>query len=321
MDAACANDPNLGKVGAASCTDTFSAVQVGSCGDAPSLGSVGADSCNGGGSTYGSCEGSNTLDAVGNNSCNAAFTLLDTPVGACSGNPSAFNVGDFSCDGSAACTGAAPGTVGIDSCNGDDACTNMSAAPVGNNSCNGGFDACANITGPVGNCQHNTVRVAPCAPPTITVPAPITVISPTAAGTTVTYTVTLGDPGGSGIASSGCSPATGSVFPVGMTTVHCSATTNAGASATATFTVLVQESVAGQINDLLGQVTPIGQSGLINDVRQIQADVAKNHVNAACGDLADFVGLVQSQTGKSLTTPQATQFTGEPTSIENALGC
>jgi hypothetical protein len=76
--------------------------------------------------------------------------------------------------------------------------------------------------------------------PTIAVPSTITVNSLTAAGTTVNYTVTFGDTGPSGLATSGCSPASGSVFPVGTTTVHCSATSIAGLTTTASFQVLVK---------------------------------------------------------------------------------
>jgi hypothetical protein len=160
-------------------------------------------------------------------------------------------------------------------------------------------------------------------PPTITTPpSGVTADATSPAGATVNYISQVGftDLGGSGVKTSGCTPTSPSLFPIGTTQVNCTATDVAGNTATASFTVKVL-GPADQAAILLGQVTPIGQSGLVNDVRQIQADIAKNHVNAACNDLADFLGLVQSQTGKTLTTAQANQFTGEATTIKNALGC
>ena len=41
----------------------------------------------------------------------------------------------------------------------------------------------------------------------------------------------------------------------------------------------------------------------------------------ACSDLSDFIGQVQAQSGKGLTTAQATQLVNEATVIRTRLGC
>jgi HYR domain len=77
------------------------------------------------------------------------------------------------------------------------------------------------------------VFVGDTTPPVITVPAPITSTDPV-----VTYTVTAVDAVDGSVAVS-CSPASGSTFPTGVTTVNCSATDAHDNSSSASFLVSV----------------------------------------------------------------------------------
>jgi hypothetical protein len=159
-------------------------------------------------------------------------------------------------------------------------------------------------------------------PPTITVPTTAVTASATGpSGATVSYAnlVSFSD-NLTGVPTSGCTPASGSPFPIGSTTVNCNATDGAGNNMTASFTVKVL-SPAQQATILLSQVTLIGQSGLIKTVQGIQADIGKNHTSAACGDLTNFIGLVKAQTNKTLTTAQASTLIGEATNMKSTLGC
>lgn len=74
-------------------------------------------------------------------------------------------------------------------------------------------------------------------PPTITVPGTITAKGTSASGGAVTYSVTASDPDDAATVS--CSPASGSGFPIGWTTVSCTATDTAGNSSSASFLVVV----------------------------------------------------------------------------------
>jgi hypothetical protein len=76
-------------------------------------------------------------------------------------------------------------------------------------------------------------------PPTLDLPAPITVTATSPAGAVVTYPASATDPGGSGVASAIFTPASGGVFALGTTTVNASATDNAGNTATGSFSVTV----------------------------------------------------------------------------------
>ncbi|CUR52691.1 exported protein of unknown function [Nitrosotalea devaniterrae] len=72
----------------------------------------------------------------------------------------------------------------------------------------------------------------------ITVPSPIVVQSTSSSGTVVTYSVTAVD-AVDGPITPVCTPTSGSTFPVGTTTVTCTASDAAGNSKTATFAVTV----------------------------------------------------------------------------------
>src|SRR5439155_11593900 len=74
--------------------------------------------------------------------------------------------------------------------------------------------------------------------PTLTLPGPITAEASSLSGAVVSYTTSAADnAGGSGLASSACSPASGSTFALGTTTVSCSAADLAGNSRSGSFTV------------------------------------------------------------------------------------
>jgi hypothetical protein len=87
-------------------------------------------------------------------------------------------------------------------------------------------------------------------PPVITVPDDIVVSAAGPDGTFVTFEVTAHDPGGSGVPVT-CEPPSGSLFPIGETTVACTATDPSGNVGTATFTVTVEDvTTPGQMHGI-----------------------------------------------------------------------
>jgi HYR domain len=157
--------------------------------------------------------------------------------------------------------------------------------------------------------------------PTITVPATQTVNATSPAGATVNYSAPISD-ALSGIASSGCSPASGSVFPIGQTTVTCNATDKAGNSAASqSFTVQVN-GAAAQLSALLAAVTNVAPgSSMADKLKQIQGYIAINDKASACSGLTNFISLVKAQSGKKLTAAQATSFIAQANNIRATLGC
>ncbi len=81
-----------------------------------------------------------------------------------------------------------------------------------------------------------------------------------AAGATVTYPPPAVVETGSGLASSSCAPLSGSVFPLGLTTVRCVATDVAGNTGSAAFTVTVN-AVSGSLDGRMFGVGEIGDTG------------------------------------------------------------
>ena len=86
-----------------------------------------------------------------------------------------------------------------------------------------------------------TVTVTnPNTPPVVTVPGPIVQEATGANGAIVTFTATASDAQDGTLAPS-CTPASGALFPIAVTTVTCRATDSKGVTTTATFTVTVSD--------------------------------------------------------------------------------
>jgi len=98
--------------------------------------------------------------------------------------------------------------------------------------------------------------------PTITVPAPITAEATGPTGAVVTYAVTASSPVGI-LTGPTCTPASGSTFPIGTTTVTCTATDNAENTAFASFTVTVRDTTAPVITAPAPITTTTTTSGAV----------------------------------------------------------
>ena len=143
-------------------------------------------------------------------------------------------------------------------------------------------------------------------------PATITINATSPHGAVVTYTppTAVDESGDSPAPTVSCTPASGATFAIGTTTVTCTASdsddTNSPVSASFTVTV---KGAAAQVNDLISLVNSMGLS--------LQA----GQTTTACSELTDFIGFVQSHTGKGLTTSQATQLISVAKQVQAVLGC
>lgn len=91
-----------------------------------------------------------------------------------------------------------------------------------------------------------SVTLSDITPPTVTAPATQTVESPVGASMTVTYSgVSAAD--GARTLTPTCSPASGSTFPLGTTSVSCTATDYAGLTGSASFNVVVADTTAPSV--------------------------------------------------------------------------
>lgn len=133
---------------------------------------------------------------------------------------------------------------------------------------------------PTGNTAKASfpVTVRDTTAPTITVPADITVDPTSASGAPVTYSV-WGSDSVSGPVTSSCSPPSGSTFPIGTTTVTCSARDAAGNLGTGTFKVTVRPLT------LKGFYQPVAMGGVYNVVKAGSTVPLKFEVFAASTEL------------------------------------
>lgn len=158
----------------------------------------------------------------------------------------------------------------------------------------------------------------------LTVPANITVDATTSQGASVTYVATATDePGDDPAASVHCDPASGSTFPIGVTTVSCTATDDddANSPVKATFTVTVK-GAAQQLSDLVAAVQGVGSgTSLADKVRAAQAYLNAGDIPDTCSTLSAFIREVQAQSGKSIPAAQASQLVADAQRIQAVLAC
>jgi hypothetical protein len=118
-----------------------------------------------------------------------------------------------------------------------------------------------------------------------------------------------------------CSPASGSVFPIGTTTVNCSATDAAGNSASASFVVHVKGATE-QLADLEVAVAGIGAgTSLADKVANARAALAAGAIDEACEILAAFDHHVIAQSGKSISEAVAAELFSTAARIQAVLAC
>ena len=161
-------------------------------------------------------------------------------------------------------------------------------------------------------------------PPTIIVPAHITVNATGPAGATVTYTVTATDdidPAASVL----CTPSAGSLFAIGDTAVECASTDAAGNTASASFVVSVL-GAKEQLTQLIGKVinaTSLPAAVKAHLIASLQSLVAGFDPNkplqraTACLTLRAFTVVVQFVAPPA----QRAEWTADANRIRAVLAC
>jgi sugar lactone lactonase YvrE len=123
-----------------------------------------------------------------------------------------------------------------------------------------------------------------------------------------------------------CSPASRSTFPIGTTTVTCTATDSSGKTASGTFPVTVI-GATGQISDIKVLVTSLALPAGIDTSLQAKLNDAFSAANggdtaSACTALKDFISQVRAQQGKKKISAQdAEELIVEAQRIQAVLGC
>lgn len=135
-------------------------------------------------------------------------------------------------------------------------------------------------------------------------------------GVAVTYQVNATD--NVGVTSLVCMPPSGSVFPIGSSTVTCKASDAAGNSSSKTFSVYVtsaQEQLATLMSVVRGLNLPNGTlQPLINQLKAANGDVL------SCNKISDFTNLVAKKES-NISPWDVVSLTDMANTLSGALGC
>ena len=158
-----------------------------------------------------------------------------------------------------------------------------------------------------------SVRVTSNTPPTITVPASFTVEGDTRGGWTSSWTVSASDAEDDLDPTPICVPTVGGVLPLGPTTVTCTVTDGAGATASDHFDVTVVDRTAPRLSGLPSDIDvstsdPDGRA--VSFASPSATDVVDGSPTVACSPVSGFVFAV----GTSTVTCTATDERGNQAS-------
>ena len=162
-------------------------------------------------------------------------------------------------------------------------------------------------------------------PPALSLPQfPIVVPADRPDGAVVTYTVTATDADDPNPTVS-CSPASGSLFPIGDTTVTCQASDASGNVATGSFSVHVQ-GVDEQFAELKSIVDNFDMDrkvrrDLQDKLAAVRSALDTGRTRTACSVLQGFVNEVRDEIGKGLTVDLAGVLVERANRIRGVLAC
>ena len=157
-------------------------------------------------------------------------------------------------------------------------------------------------------------------PPTFAL-APVTADATSSAGANVSYTAPATD--NLSTPTVACTPASGSLFPIGDTAVNCTATDAAGNSTTGSFNVHVN-SPSQQVTNLMNAVNnlPTPPGGSLNaKLNGILAAINAGQTANACTQLNAFINEVNAQKGKKISVSDASALIAAAENVKTAIGC
>jgi len=152
-----------------------------------------------------------------------------------------------------------------------------------------------------------TIEVQDQTKPTVTVPADITAEATGSNGATVTYMGVTANDDVDGPLTASCSKASGSVFPIGTTTVSCSATDKAGNKGDNTFTVTVRDTLAPNLTVSANKtaVATSANGAVVTYITPTAMDIVDSAVTASCDKASGSVFALGTTTVTCTATDAA----------------
>ena len=177
------------------------------------------------------------------------------------------------------------------------------------------------------NDSQTAMTTASNPPPTIDCPDNI-VLEPTCpSGAVGTYTTPVVEDNCPAIPTRTGGPASGSVFPIGTTTVTYSVTDSGGngpVSCSFTVTVLTASATIQNLKTSVNGSSLSGsqKQGLISKLDAALDGINKGHTNTACAKLADFIKSVQNLIKNgTISAAQGQAWIDSAANVRNTLGC
>jgi HYR domain len=169
-----------------------------------------------------------------------------------------------------------------------------------------------------------TVTVVDTTPPTLMTPNELVANAVSPSGAMLEFTATATDVVDGGIPPT-CTPASGSTFAVGDTTVACRATDAAGNTGTASFIVHVK-GADEQLTDLRAYVDSQAleknlAERLTARIADVRKQLAAGRTSAVCGGLADMTADAQKEWSKGLTPEQSERLVTDVARVRAVVGC
>jgi hypothetical protein len=127
------------------------------------------------------------------------------------------------------------------------------------------------------------------------------------------------------VTSQRCTPASGTLFPIGATTVACTAADAAGNAASASFAVTVK-SAPDQMTDLGETVEGLDlqqgtETSLKAKLEAALAALAAGNTSAACGQLDAMVNQINANVPTKISRADADALIADINRIQAAIGC
>ena len=177
----------------------------------------------------------------------------------------------------------------------------------------------SDAAGNVGKASFD-VAVSDTTAPLLSLPAPITVDATSPAGAAVSYTASATDLVDGPVPVT-CDVASGSVFPAGTTTVHCSAVDAHGNPAAGSFTVHVRGALE-LLDALVAASHGVGPGKSLEVLAALaRAEAKLGRTGLSCTTLAVYIGEVKVLRGKTIPAAQADALIAEARAARAALGC
>jgi hypothetical protein len=199
---------------------------------------------------------------------------------------------------------------------------NANGEPLGPNE-NAAFARFEGVAGHFSTYAVATFTSADHTPPVVTVPAGLTVDATSPGGAKVTYAASAAD-GVDTSPSLVCAPASGSTFPIGTTTVTCTATDAAGNSASAHFDVHVRgasEQLVRLIDKTLAYLDRPALKPALRAQLQAVADALARRPRTACLALDLYTLAVRVAPAQAFTPAEKAELIADAARIEAVIGC